>query len=1031
MRHEVISFLEQKASKSMVDDGGAAPMDLDYVQGKGKGKGTKTCYTCGKVGHVSKDCWHGKSKGTSSSSTSKGSSSKGSSTGKGTKGSKGSPKGKGKSSKGKGKGKMGSKPGKQYAVENQEETQQWSEEPEAEGQETWNQETWPNQDGQWEEQTGEQGAICVASAASAQQAPIQRPLTKYEKALEGEQLEFMKGKIWKSPAGFWNMPFRLVCNQSCYEARFYCGYQRCKHKGFTTPSQFKQHMMSKVGTDGHPDQDQIDAWENDPYVVPEGRRHYGLWDRVTGNMLNAKIEVWDPEPLWKAIQKSKERMKANLFSGKPSEQGAAEAEKKKTVLMKAAPKQKPEKFGSKHVEEVDDSSEYTIDSEDIEEGESEAYEERDEEVQAPEENEEEVKASEEKEEEVKAPEENEEDLQALREEKSKALTKKREEKESLQKKPVGFTPGAVAKFTQALIMQKLEEIKSIEGTLVLLDRSHPARTALEETIAQKKEEIEKIKNERPKARERKHSARQEMDKREAGPRVAYIKERQRKRAAEHRKSGAKARAIANVAKQEEAEERFNQLGSGRKVKTFPLAEGELSKEVQAAPVSKKEKTFIKDEQDEEFPEVKRRRMELPPGEKRRLEEKKAKFKEDKASKKSKSQQKKKEDQLLKELKEESAKKKKKQEEKKEKPIVTPEEQEEAEVQALLAEVGKPSEKASGSAGSAHQDRWSKAGTSKYYGGSSKGWSSKWKSSWDKQSYWEHDQWKDSYGSGRGSEQPKTPGKGPKKDKESEANEDEENLEETPKRPKINFEDRRVAGPLRISKGRMGPPSSEESQEDDEAELEGLEPTDDELREGPNEEDEEIDPAEDEEESGQRGQMPSFGPPSKLPPRRDGPEGSNWCRVDFIVDGGASDNALPLGVLPGIPMKPPQGFKDFALADGRIIPNLGQKVVQIVFQCGLVLTGTFSVVDSAKPLLSVGKMTNLGHTVKMTPEGGQIVLKNGKSIKIYYRNGVWKIPTWIWCPGDGKEDASFQGQGDQKVLVCKGSSLSVRRAIVTA
>ena len=133
-------------------------------------------------------------------------------------------------------------------------------------------------------------------------------------------------------------------------------------------------------------------------------------------------------------------------------------------------------------------------------------------------------------------------------------------------------------------------------------------------------------------------------------------------------------------------------------------------------------------------------------------------------------------------------------------------------------------------------------------------------------------------------------------------------------------------------------------------------------------------------------------------------------MDFIVDSGASDNTLPVGVLPGIPMKPPQGFKDFALADGRIIPNLGQKVVQMAFQCGLVLAGTFSVVDSAKPLLSVGKMTNLGHTVKMTPDGGQIVLKNGKSIKICFRNGVWKIPTWIWCPGDGKEDASFQRQG---------------------
>ena len=36
------------------------------------------------------------------------------------------------------------------------------------------------------------------------------------------------------------------------------------------------------------------------------------------------------------------------------------------------------------------------------------------------------------------------------------------------------------------------------------------------------------------------------------------------------------------------------------MKTFPLAEKELSKEVEAAPMSKKEKAFIKDEQDEEF-----------------------------------------------------------------------------------------------------------------------------------------------------------------------------------------------------------------------------------------------------------------------------------------------------------------------------------------------------------------------------------------------------------------------------------------------
>ena len=299
------------------------------------------------------------------------------------------------------------------------------------------------------------------------------------------------------------------------------------------------------------------------------------------------------------------------------------------MLLKATPKVKAEKFGSKHVENVDDdSSEYTVGSQDTEEGESEAFEVKDEEVEVLEEQHEEPPEEPHYEQPEERPEETAEDLEALREEKGQDLAKKdikalekkkREEKEALQKKPVGFTPGAVAKFTQALIMQKLEEAKSIENTLILLERDHPARKALEETIAQKKEEMKKIQAERQKARSQKHSVRQEMDKKEAGSRVAYIKERQRKRAAEHRKSGFKARAIANVAKQEEAERRFNQPDTGKKVKTFPLAEKELSNEVEAAPMGRKEKAFIKDEQDEEFPEVKRRSMELPPSEKRRLE----------------------------------------------------------------------------------------------------------------------------------------------------------------------------------------------------------------------------------------------------------------------------------------------------------------------------------------------------------------------------------------------------------------------------
>ena len=82
-----------------------------------------------------------------------------------------------------------------------------------------------------------------------------------------------------------------------------------------------------------------------------------------------------------------------------------------------------------------------------------------------------------------------------------------------------------------------------------------------------------------------------------------------------KKEQARERAIANV-----AERRFNRPEFGRKDKVFPLAEGELAEERQAAPMHRRERAFIKD-QDEEMPEIKQRKMEVPPSEKKSLEKK--------------------------------------------------------------------------------------------------------------------------------------------------------------------------------------------------------------------------------------------------------------------------------------------------------------------------------------------------------------------------------------------------------------------------
>ena len=113
--------------------------------------------------------------------------------------------------------------------------------------------------------------------------------------------------------------------------------------------------------------------------------------------------------------------------------------------------------------------------------------------------------------------------------------------------------------------------------------------------------------------------------------MAYIEERGRQRAVENRASSAKARAVANVKKQEDAEARFNQPGTGRKVQTFSMSTGELAKEMQAAPLTRHEKRF-RAEEEEEMPEIRKRKLGLPPSEVRRQEKKrleKAKKKKDK------------------------------------------------------------------------------------------------------------------------------------------------------------------------------------------------------------------------------------------------------------------------------------------------------------------------------------------------------------------------------------------------------------------
>ena len=120
------------------------------------------------------------------------------------------------------------------------------------------------------------------------------------------------GKIWKRPSSFWTMPFKWVCNKSAYDGLFYCGYQRCKHKGFETPGSYKQHLWSKKDSHWHPTQAQLDAYEEETYVPPKGYKPYGLWNPETNEVATTSMSA--NEIIEEMFQQQKERMLASVRS---------------------------------------------------------------------------------------------------------------------------------------------------------------------------------------------------------------------------------------------------------------------------------------------------------------------------------------------------------------------------------------------------------------------------------------------------------------------------------------------------------------------------------------------------------------------------------------------------------------------------------------------------------------------------------------------------------------------------------------------
>ena len=123
-----------------------------------------------------------------------------------------------------------------------------------------------------------------------------------------------------------------------------------------------------------------------------------------------------------------------------------------------------------------------------------------------------------------------------------------------------------------------------------LAEDDPSREAIQTELKELEIVLSNLKDEQKATRrgEREnYSSRQERDKAEMGGRLAYLKEKSRRRASKHRLGTQEKRTRENLGAQLTWALRFNQPGSGKKTQVFPLAEGALKDEVAAAPLSRK------------------------------------------------------------------------------------------------------------------------------------------------------------------------------------------------------------------------------------------------------------------------------------------------------------------------------------------------------------------------------------------------------------------------------------------------------------
>ena len=134
----------------------------------------------------------------------------------------------------------------------------------------------------------------------------------------------------------------------------------------------------------------------------------------------------------------------------------------------------------------------------------------------------------------------------------------------------------------------------------------------------------------------------------------------------------------------------------------------------------------------------------------------------------------------------------------------------------------------------------------------------------------------------------------------------------------------------------------------------------------------------------------------------------WEQVVLAVDSGAAETVIPDDFMPFIPLQPSEGSRrgvQYEVANGERLTNLGEKVLAgYTDNEGIERAICAQVTQVNKPLLSVHKLVQAGHTVVFGPQGAFIRDAAGGDLRLEENGGMYHLKMWV--PTGSGHDAGF-------------------------